>query len=219
MFFKAARAALLIPLAGLAMACAAKPDPTVWEDYARAKIVYSRGQMTQAVDSLGKLVSRAGGFAPARLLYGRALYFQRDYNRAHEVLGSLVKDHPESVEAALWLIRTELEQSQTAEAEGRLARLLEVNPDDSRLAYQMALIRENRNDLVGAKDFLTSAATTDEDLALIHYEAARVGYQLHDMPQAKAELVLALAILPERSLLRKPLERLQKDLNSPAHKE
>ncbi len=62
-----------------------------------------------------------------------------------------------------------------------LVRLLATNPDDSRLAYQMALIRESRNDLKGAQDFLFSAAGADEDLALVHYEAARVAFQLHDV--------------------------------------
>jgi len=95
-----------------------------------------------------------------------------------------------------------------------LVRLLAVNPDDARLAYQMALIRENRNDLPGALAFLRSAEGADEDLALIHYEAARVSFQLHDAPAARAELDQALGFLSPSSLLRKPLERLRSDLGA-----
>jgi len=184
------------------------------QKYVEAKLLYAQGRIDEAVRDLEALVAQAGSFAPARLLYGRALYFQGDYDRAGTVLTALRGDHPESVEASLWLVRTLVSKDRPAEAEQLLVRLLAVNPDDPRLAYQMALIRVNRNDLPGALGFLRAAATADEDLALIHYEAARVSFQLHDGPTARAELAQALGFLSPGSLLREPIERLQRDLGS-----
>lgn len=207
MFFRAASFLAVLLLVGCGTS-----DSRQWEDYAKAKLLYSQGRIDEAVKSLATLVQKDGGFAPARLLYGRALYFHRDYDKAREVLSSLGAAHPESVEASLWLVRTLVEQKKPADAEAVLTRLLAVNPDDPRLAYQMALLRENRNDLQGAQDFLTSAEGADEDLALIHYESARVAYQLHNVDRSRQELSQAAGFLSPASLLRKPIERLQADL-------
>jgi len=204
----------VVSLMVLLVACADSPERSaVNPAYLAAKVLYSQGKIDEAAKALEALLARDGSMAPARLLYGRALYFQRDYPRAKRVLEALQTDHPESVEASLWLVRT-LMQLHSFEAESLLARLLAVNPDDPRLAYQMALIREQKNDLPGARGFLLSAAAADEDLALVHFEAARVAFQLHNAGVAQAEITRALGFLDPSSLLRKPLERLQADLNS-----
>ncbi len=196
--------------------CCGSPDPKVWEDYAKAKVCYSQGRIDESVSDLGALTARDAAFAPGRLLYGRALFFHRDYDKAREVLSSLQNDHPESVEASLWLVRTLVQLNKPGEAEAILVRLLAFNPDDPRLAYQMALIRENRSDLGGAKDFLVSAEGADEDLALIHFESARLSFQLHNADLARAELTRALGFLSPTSLLRKPIEKLRSNLSPPA---
>jgi tetratricopeptide (TPR) repeat protein len=196
------------------LAACGTPNSSRREDYVKAKLAYSQGRIDEAVRSLAVLVSKDGSFAPARLLYGRALYFHRDYEKAREVLSALGSDRPESVEAWLWLVRTLVEQKKTSDAEILLIRLMACNPDDPRLAYQMALVRENRGDLQGAQDFLASAEGADEDLALVHYESARVACQLHKADRARAELVQALGFLSASSLLRKPIERLLADLSS-----
>jgi len=203
---------LVLPLLLAVLGSCAGPGANVARQYAEAKVLYAEGKIDEAARALEAVLARSGSFAPARLLYGRALYFRQDYGRAEAVLAALHGDQPSSVEAALWLVRSLVQQGKTAEAETRLTRLLAVNPDDPRLAYQMALLREEHNDLTGALGFLRSAAGADEDLALVHYEAARVAFQLNDAPSAQAELARAVAFLSPTSLLRQPLERLAGEL-------
>jgi Flp pilus assembly protein TadD len=187
------------------------PQNKIAGDYGRAKLLYSQGRIDEALRALESLVARAGGFAPGRLLYGRTLYFHHDYEKAKEVFSALQKDRPESLEASIWLVRTLAQLHKSSEAEALLVQLLEVNPDDPRLAYQMALLRELHNDLPGSSSFLDSAATFDEDLALVHFEAARVRQQLHDVEGSRRELRKTLGVLPEGSLLQGPVEKLLSD--------
>ena len=201
MFFRIASVLLL-----LLVSCGAPPQNA--EPYAHAKAAYAEGRIEDAMKELELLLKKDAGFAPARLLYGRALYFHRDYVSAKNVLERLAADRPDSVEASLWLVRTLVQLQKVSEAEAVLVRLLSVNPDDGRLAYQMALIRETQNDLSGVQDFLRSASVADEDAALVHFELARLYYQRRQNAEARAELVRALAMTGPGSMLRRPMEQL-----------
>jgi tetratricopeptide (TPR) repeat protein len=191
----------------LLVSCGAEPAKTV-EAYAHAKVAYAQGRIDDAMHELADLLSRDPSFAPARLLYGRALYFHRDYESARRILERLTADRTDSVEASLWLVRTLVQLQKPSEAEALLVRLLTVNPDDSRLAYQMGLIKEGRNELAAAQEFFQSAALADEDAALVHFESGRLYYQLRRTADARAELARALAMLGPQSLLRGPIEEL-----------
>ncbi len=176
--------------------------------YAHAKASYAEGKIEDALHELAALLARDSSFAPARLLYGRALFFHRDYETARQVLERLAADRPDSVEASLWLVRTLAHLQKPDAAEAILVRLLTVNADDGRLAYQMGLLRENRNDIKGAQEFFKSATLADEDAALVHFELARLCYQLRQNTDARSELTRALTMLGPQSLLRKPMEEL-----------
>jgi predicted Zn-dependent protease len=184
------------------------PGTKTAEAYAHAKAAYAEGKIEEALQELAVLLARDGSFAPARLLYGRTLYFHRDYENARQMLERLSVDRPDSIEASLWLVRTLIQLQKPSDAEAVLVRLLAVNADDPRLAYQMGLLREARNDLAGAQAFFKSAALADEDAAPVHFESARLYYQLRQNTDARAELTRALAMLSYQSLLRKPMEEL-----------
>jgi predicted Zn-dependent protease len=189
------------------VSCAA-PGAKTAEAYAHAKAAYAEGKIEDALHELVALLARDGSFAPARLLYGRTLYFHRDYENARQVLERLAADRPDSVEASLWLVRTLIQLQKPSDAETILVKLLSVNADDPRLAYQMGLLRETRNDLKSAQEFFQSATLADEDAALVHFESARVYYQLRQNADARTELTRTLAMLGPQSLLRRPMEEL-----------
>jgi len=192
----------------------AAPDAKALSTYAQAKIVYESGNPAEAVKSLTALCRDWPDFKQAAFVRGRALYFTADYQGAGEVFRKLTLEHPQGIEAALWLVRCLQAQNQLAQARTLLEQLRELNPDDTRILWLLALQSEDENKPNEAMSFLQLAGNGDADMALVHLEIARISFQWGQLDKSRAEIKRTIAMLEEGSPIRDSALQLSARLKS-----
>lgn len=200
---------LLGLLAIACLACAGrKPDDRLVQEFIGAKAQYERGELSAALDVLRKVYDRDPTFFQASFLYGKAAYFRGEASTAYKVFASLGAAYPDSVESALWLARCRFDAKLVKEAEAGLSRLLARNPDDARILFQLAVVREAQGKPQDALVYLKRAQAGSDDQALAYLESARLYYQIGDAAAAKADLSRASAVAEPASPLRAAIRQL-----------
>ncbi len=177
--------------------------------YAMARDAYGRGDLEEAGTILRDVLRSARGFHQAELLLGKVAFFSGDTAEAERRFRALAGRAAFSNEAAIWLVRTQVEQGRSEEAERLLEDLLSRDGGDPRLLHLMGTIRRDRDDLEGALAFFERAAAFREELARSELELARIHHIYGQEEQALREVDRTLALLPEESALAGPVAALR----------
>ena len=182
-------------------------------DYLKGKSHYAKGELRPAETLLRDASKKDPRLFQADFLLGKTLFFQEKGEEAGEIFRELIKTHPAYREAETWLVRIDIQEGRLEEAEERLKRLLSYDSNDPGLLYLMAQIYLTRDDLKNAIDFLRKAALFGEEMSKIHLDLGRIYYQFQMEEKALEELNICLHLLPEESLLVKPVLRLIDTIN------
>jgi len=147
-------------------------------------------------------------FPQAVFMLSKVLYFGGRADEAEELLNILLAGIPRYREAEILLCRIELQRSEYSPVMKRLDRLLAFDASDPRLLYLRALTCRGEGDTAAAIDFLRKASLFGGELALVHLELGRIYNELGQREEALKELSRSSMLLPEESILKKPVVQL-----------
>ena len=175
-------------------------ETLAWEMLGRAQSSLRIADLSLLANATRCLESRQPGSPAAAFFNAYVLYSQHQFDEAEQLLGMVVEVRGLPLDWTL-LGDARLEQGRVDDAARAYERLLDMKPGPA--AYvRLALIREQRGDLDGARAALALAANAvrgvhDTQSAWIGTHHARLSYLLGDLDTAEAELETILARRPD----------------------
>jgi tetratricopeptide (TPR) repeat protein len=197
----------LVFLSGLfSLSCAGqKADEETLLRYVQSSAEYSQGNFAKAADML----SNTGGFAPALVLRGKALYFSGSLEDSEKSLRRALKYNPRSAEASLFLARIFREQGREDEARKMAELLIGDNPQDTRALRLGADLAFQGGDAETAAALLDRAVEASAETALVFIDRAKLRWTGGNGAGALEDLRRAEALLPGDSYVSRSIGELR----------
>ncbi len=184
------------------------PDEETVGLYLKAKRSYEAGDLAEAKTLFLRITGESTRFYQARFMLGKTLFFLGEYGEAERQLNRTLRLRPDYREAELYLIRLLMYTGRHEEANARLRRLLAVDSADPRLLYIQATVFHREERLAEALEYLKKSALYGEEFARVFLDLGRLYYLFGREEDAARHLETSLALLPEGSVLARPVEEL-----------
>ena len=198
--------ALATGLAALSSCAAGPMDGESLGLYERASAVYAQGHFSEAAELAGTL----GGFYPAQVLRGKALYFCGDVPGSEKALRRALRLRPSSAEALLYLARLLRESDRRDEARSLVDTLLADDPSDLRaLRLGADLATDGMQANTQGAALLDRAVEVLMEGGLAFLDRARLRWISGDRRGALEDLKSARILFPQNSPVLKTIAGLE----------
>lgn len=162
--------------------------------YVSAMDYYSDEKYEEALSYIQMIQDNSKGFYQAELLKGKIFFFQDKFEDSEKVFNTLVKEHPEYIEALIWKIRCQILTDKYDEAQSELDLALTFNQTDWRLYYLYALLESYRANYDKEIVMLERAELSLTDSAKVYMEQADIWRLLGLNEKARNALIKAKTV-------------------------
>jgi cellulose synthase operon protein C len=178
-------------------------DPLL--SHIRAVAAYRLEDYALAQSYSEKVVARAAGYEPARLIAAASSYALGEYERANYYISPYVNQEPDDLLGRKLLAAIQLHLNHPGDAAKTLAPVRDTPIDDPDLLAMIGVSAAHSGDLATADEFLKQAVRLQPDNAPLRIELGRTELALGNTKAGIADLEQALKAKPEALGVQVPL--------------